>query len=235
MRNFLYLCYFFLRTNYTDLKASFNCCKKKGYNKIKLFVDMTYCTLKYGSSFVDYFNFRFYEKKNNERKAYATMGYMYRFHKKVNDQLKIKELVTKENLKYGIRVHCKYYLNSFQHNSNILNPNIFSFQYFGMKRIIIEYIHRKRRNLWRKHFKTPDGMLLSKNHKMKELLLQLAEVKKSPNSTEILELSCHPSKSFHDLQETEMMEERVVEYDILISKDFSNGLNNLNLINFSEI
>lgn len=103
MKNILYLGYFFLKTNYKDLKSSFKCCVKKEYNLLWLISNMIYCTLRYGSSFVDFFNFRFYEKNHNEKKAYATMGYMYRFHKTINDQTKINEVDSKElfPLKFG--------------------------------------------------------------------------------------------------------------------------------------
>lgn len=96
MRNIIYLGFFILNTNYQDLKASFDCCHKNGYSMIKLFVDMIFSALRYGSSFVDYFNFRFYEKNHSLKKKYATMGFMYKFHKSINDQSKIKFVDSKE-------------------------------------------------------------------------------------------------------------------------------------------
>ncbi|MCD6659098.1 MAG: hypothetical protein LT105_02960 [Lentimicrobium sp.] len=95
LRNIIYLAYFFLRTNYADLKASISCVRKKGYSLFRLIFDMVLSSLKYGSSFVDYFNFRFYLKDNNARRAYATMGFMYRFHRHVNDQKEIQEIDSK--------------------------------------------------------------------------------------------------------------------------------------------
>ncbi len=41
---------------------------------------MVYCSFRYGSSFADFFNFRFFEKPNVVKADYATMGFMYRFH-----------------------------------------------------------------------------------------------------------------------------------------------------------
>lgn len=103
MRNLLYLAYFILKTNYPDLKTSLNCTSKIGHNRLLLLADMVWSTLRYGSSFVDYFNFRFYEKKHVLRHAYATMGYMYRFHRNFNDQSRIKEVDSKKlfPLKFG--------------------------------------------------------------------------------------------------------------------------------------
>jgi len=56
---------------------------------------MVVCSLRYGSSFVDYFNFRFYEKEHEERRAYATMGFMYEFQKCVNARGRIDEVDNK--------------------------------------------------------------------------------------------------------------------------------------------
>jgi hypothetical protein len=106
MKNLLYLAYFIIKTNYSDLKKSFICCKKNGYSRVKLLFDMIYCSLRYGSSFVDYFNFRFYNKKHHEKKAYATMGYMYRFHKKVNDKNKINEVDNKNLFPIKFSKYC---------------------------------------------------------------------------------------------------------------------------------
>jgi len=85
-----------LKTDYKDLKASISCCNKKGYNRLWLVLDMIYSTLMYGSSFVDFFNFRFYKKKHTQRSAYATMGYMYKYHREMNNQYKQKEIDSKE-------------------------------------------------------------------------------------------------------------------------------------------
>lgn len=96
MRNIIYLGYFITSTNYADLKQSLTCVVKKGYSKYKLLADMVLSSILYGSSFVDYFNFQFYRKGKKERKAYATMGIMYKFHKKVNDQQYIQRIDDKQ-------------------------------------------------------------------------------------------------------------------------------------------
>ena len=96
MNNFIYLGYYLLKTNYKDLSASLSCCRTKGLNVFRLIIDMVWSSLRYGSSFVDYFNFRFYEKDHQQRQAYATMGFMYKYHREINDQKKIKEVDSKE-------------------------------------------------------------------------------------------------------------------------------------------
>lgn len=118
MKNVLYLGFFILKTNYTDLKMSLQCTVKKGYSKYRLLVDMVFSSLVYGSSFVDYFNFQFYRKNREERKAYATMGVMYKFHKKVNDKNFINRVDDKKQFYKNFSNFCKkpYFFLSNQYD-----------------------------------------------------------------------------------------------------------------------
>lgn len=106
MNNFIYLVYYILKTNYKELSASLNCCRNKGLNVFGLIIDMIWSSLRYGSSFVDYFNFRFYEKDHQKRRAYATMGFMYRYHREINDQKKIREVDSKELFPHRFGAWC---------------------------------------------------------------------------------------------------------------------------------
>lgn len=122
MNNFIYLGYYLLKTNYKDLSASLNCCRNKGFNVFRLIIDMIWSSLRYGSSFVDYFNFRFYEKNHQKRLAYATMGFMYKYHREINDQKKIREVDSKELFprKFGAWCNKSYVftkdeINQFNH------------------------------------------------------------------------------------------------------------------------
>jgi len=79
---------------------------------------MIWCSLRYGSSFVDYFNFRFYEKDHQQRQAYATMGFMYKYHREINDQNKIKEVDSKELFpkKFGAWCNKSYVFTKDENN-----------------------------------------------------------------------------------------------------------------------
>lgn len=107
MNNILYFLYYLLKTDYKDLGASLHCAAARGYGRGFLILDMTRCALVYGSSFADYFNFRFYEKSRQQRATYATMGFMYQFHKRVNDPVKSGEIDDKTRfpLKFGKYCH----------------------------------------------------------------------------------------------------------------------------------
>lgn len=96
MKNILYLGFFILKTDYKDLIKSINCTSKKGYNKLFLCIRMVINSLWYGSSFVDYYNFQFYRKNKEQKKEYATMGIMYKFHNKMNHKDFIDEVDNKK-------------------------------------------------------------------------------------------------------------------------------------------
>ena len=96
MRKIINLGFFVLKTNYTDLGHSINCTIKKGHSRFTLLSDMVYCSLKYGSSFVDYFNFNFYNKSAEQKSQYATMAIMYKFHRKINDAAYIDKVDDKK-------------------------------------------------------------------------------------------------------------------------------------------
>lgn len=107
MTHLLYFFYFLLKTNYKDLNIALDCAKNK-VNKTKpqLILDMMGASLKYGSSFMDYFNFQFYRKTKIERAKYATMGDMYRFHKSMNSKSKIHKLDNKDEFAGNYKAYC---------------------------------------------------------------------------------------------------------------------------------
>lgn len=106
MKRILYLGFFILKTDYSDLKLSISCTVKKGYSKTRLLSDMVYSSLKYGSSFVDYFNFNFYKKSSAERRQYASMGTMYAFHNKINNKDYISKVDDKKSFFTNFSVFC---------------------------------------------------------------------------------------------------------------------------------
>lgn len=105
--NFIYFIYFCFKTDYKTLNKALKCAiSKSGKSKAQLIIDMFYSSINYGSSFVDYFNFQFYLKNNKERKAYATMGFMYQFHKNLNNSEFINLLDNKEQFSQYFKDYC---------------------------------------------------------------------------------------------------------------------------------
>lgn len=107
LKNIIYCAYFVVNTNYSLLSRTIKCtADKTSISKWKLVLDMFISSLKFGSSFVDYYNFQFYNKSKFERSLYATMGFMYNFHKAVNDQEKSKLLDNKDEFAKHYKEFC---------------------------------------------------------------------------------------------------------------------------------
>ncbi len=92
-----YLGYYIYSTDYTSLKQSIKAVRATGRLRLPIMMDMLFCSLRYGSSFEDYFNFRFYEKVHDARSQYATMGFMYRFHAWANAPQDAAQLDNKQS------------------------------------------------------------------------------------------------------------------------------------------
>lgn len=108
----VYFVYFILNANYSQVWSSIRC-KRPNHNCLKLVFDALWCSLTYGTSLNDYFNFRFFQKDKKERKEYATTAYMYVFHKKLNK----KGYKSKIDNKTQFRQHFK----RFSGNSEIFS------------------------------------------------------------------------------------------------------------------
>lgn len=96
MDNLLYFFYFIKITNWTRLRKhqSF-VAGKYGLSKWHLFWDVVKCSLKYGISFHEYYYYGFYEKTDDLRQGYASMGFMYRYQKRMNPPKKRQVLADK--------------------------------------------------------------------------------------------------------------------------------------------
>lgn len=85
MNNLIYFFYFIKVTNWGRLKKHFTFVSKKfSIGKWHLFGDIVGCALKYGISFHEYFYYGFYDKAESLRSEYASMGFMYKYQKKMN-------------------------------------------------------------------------------------------------------------------------------------------------------
>lgn len=58
--------------------------KESGKNKLSLLTDMLNCVFRYNISILEYFQFRFYKKNQEERKKWAGTGYMFEFQLAMN-------------------------------------------------------------------------------------------------------------------------------------------------------
>lgn len=94
--NIIYFFYFIKKTDWQRLKKHRDFVSKQyGISKWHLFWDVIGSALKYGISFHEYYYYGFYNKPNNLRAEYASMGFMYKYQKKMNPPDKRKMLSDK--------------------------------------------------------------------------------------------------------------------------------------------
>lgn len=85
MRNIIYFAYYLKSTDWNQFrKQLWFVNKEQKCSKIFLLLDILISSLYHGSSFHEYFYYRFYEKKKSARMTYATMGFMYEFQRRFN-------------------------------------------------------------------------------------------------------------------------------------------------------
>jgi hypothetical protein len=126
--SFVYFIYFILNANYKKFIGNLLILKKMGYNIFFIILDVFYCSVKYEASFDNYFTYKFFKKNKTERKTYATMGYMYSFFRKMNNQKLIKQI----NDKRLFSINFKEFTGStYLFNINDLN----NFKYWLQKKV----------------------------------------------------------------------------------------------------
>lgn len=96
MNNLIYFFYFLYAAKYKHVFASLSTFPTI-WLQFRKVVDMCFCSIKYGSSLIDYFNFRFFEKSAEERSKYATTAFMYQFHNRLNPKAERKWIDDKSN------------------------------------------------------------------------------------------------------------------------------------------
>lgn len=143
------------------------------------------------------------------------------------------KLINQEQFKTAIRVHSKYYLNNS--NREIVKPDLLSISEFGLRRVIFEYYFRLKRNNWRKNFKTPDGMLFNKDNSAISILSDLSKLTSRINNSGIFEISCHPAVNAIGLNDTQMLEIRIKEYELLKSKALNQAKKFFDLTNYYSL
>ena len=85
MVNLLYFLYFLKTSNWQRLRTHFRYTVAKSHlSRWHVFWDVVKCALKYGISFHEYFYYGFAEKPAEQRTEYASMGFMYRYQKRMN-------------------------------------------------------------------------------------------------------------------------------------------------------
>jgi predicted glycoside hydrolase/deacetylase ChbG (UPF0249 family) len=145
------------------------------------------------------------------------------------------ELSKEKELETAVRVHSKYYLLGSADNPKVCKPSILNLHNFSLKRVLAEFYFRKKRNDWRKSFRTPDGMLFNLDNNALSILSDLRMLKSKIKDNGIYEVSCHPAISTDGLNDTVMTDIRVKEYTLLKSNEFRDNLDLYDLVSYHSL
>lgn len=98
MKNLIYLFYFIKTTDWNKFKSHQNYVTESyKIGAYRQLLDVIKCSLKYGTSFHEYYYYGFYKKTAELRQEYASMGFMYEFQKKFNP-LDKRQMLSNKNL-----------------------------------------------------------------------------------------------------------------------------------------
>lgn len=85
IKRLIYFFYYIKKTQWNKYCKFLNfATKQKGKSKLIMIIDSIWCVFKYNISFLEYFQFRFYEKSSKERGKWAGTGFMYEYQLKMN-------------------------------------------------------------------------------------------------------------------------------------------------------
>lgn len=140
------------------------------------------------------------------------------------------------NINIGIRWYDKAYLIKYKGRFNIKYPSLLSINKFGLRRILVEiYFRISKKILVLNSFKLHDGMLCSEDNNTRTLLKMLSILENVNRSYRNYEIMCHPAISMNGLFNTNMLNSRVEEYEILKSELFIKFINKNNLISYRDL
>ncbi len=111
VRRFIYLIYYFKELDWPKFDLFIRYVKKKtGVTTLTLWSRIILCSLRYNISLMEYFQFRFYEIPDSEKKSYAGTGFMYEYQLRMNP--KEHRALLSDKLKflqeYNQFIHHKY-------------------------------------------------------------------------------------------------------------------------------
>ncbi len=150
----------------------------------------------------------------------------------ISDTL-IEFMVQRKN-PLGLRWYNKTYLYLSKKPLDLIEPGLMNLSKFGLKRFVTERYFRLIRNKLLHSFKLPDAMLYTENHNIRTLLQRLTMLE-SINTNKVFEIMVHPATSTEEFSETNMLEARVEEYNILKSFEFQEFIQKNSLLTFADL
>jgi len=136
----------------------------------------------------------------------------------------------KETPGKAIRTKVLYYLvpgsgNKMQFKTAGLSP----------KKLLTHYYFLLVAKKFAKSYKVPDGMIVGKGNGIVEQLKKFHKIDWNGQKDKTLYIVSHPSKDLNELENTNLMQERVDEYNYLLSPEFRELAKTINFTNFAKL
>lgn len=135
-----------------------------------------------------------------------------------------------------IRTRQQVFLKDLKNEIKLMHPSFFNVKSMGVKRVITNYYYQSVARQFSKTFSIADGQLsVFKNDEKRlfELVRKLIIQNKFDNKTYYV--VSHPATNTSDLKDTNLTEERVLEYNYLKSDAFKKAVLKNPLNNFSKL
>lgn len=136
----------------------------------------------------------------------------------------------------AIRNRRLLYLEMRNDKVRMVDPTIFKFPGYSLKNIATNYYYKYYSSQFEKHFKVPKGQLVV-SKKDSIYLFEYVEnlLNQNLNSEEVYYVVAHPATETSDLGNTNLLQQRVIEYKKLKSENFIKSVRKAPLINFNHL
>lgn len=145
------------------------------------------------------------------------------------------DFVRSKGLRLGFRAYNKVYCIISGGQPKIFFPKLFEIGKIGGIRYIKELIFRRRRRSLSRYFRMADGMLFHPTHKVLNLVKVLPHIAEPSALEGSFEIMFHPALSIDGLQNTRLLESRVLEYESLKSPQFIEFCGRTTITNFGAL
>jgi predicted glycoside hydrolase/deacetylase ChbG (UPF0249 family) len=114
-------------------------------------------------------------------------------------------------------------------------PSVWTLPKFGLRKVAANLFYRKRAREYGKIFSIANGMLVQDALGAVDLFKQMMACDMSANEGKVFYAVTHPAKRTDDLPESNLINERLLEFNLLRSNDFADYVKKFPLANFAEL
>lgn len=135
----------------------------------------------------------------------------------------------------AVRTRQMHYIHSNKSKTMIIEPSIMSINKFGLRKVAINYLYKRSAYKLSKVFKIPDGMLVDDRPGALQLFTDLANANEIIHYNKVLYAVAHPAVNLKEIQDSNLNQERLDEYNYLKSDIFQDFVRRNPLTNFKFI